>query len=381
MASARTPNGSFLGSLSSLSAPQLGAIAIDGAFKRCSIKKDQVDEVYVGEVVQAGVGQAPARQAAILASIPNTVACMTVNKVCGSSMATVILGARSIKSGDAQVVVAAGMESMSNAPFLLPQMRGGHKFGEAITRDALQWDGLWDVYSNRSMGECAEECARHYKLSREEQDQYAITSFKRSQEAIKNGSFKAEIEPVVIKNKKGDVTISEDEGPFKANFEKIPTLKPSFDAKGTITAANASSINDGGAAIILAGENFKSQAKFKLSAWASHAHDPTWFTTAPLEAMKKCALKGKVDLKDIDLFEINEAFAIVPLVAMKELQLSPDKVNIYGGGIGLGHPIGQSGARVITTLMSALTQKNKRLGMASLCIGGGEALAVIIERL
>lgn len=381
LAGARTPSGSFLGSLSSVSAPKLGAVAIEAALKKAEIRFDQVDEVIMGNVVSAGVGQAPARQAALFAGLPESVPCTTVNKVCGSGMRTMIAAAQSIMCGDNQLVVAGGMENMSLAPHLLANSRSGIKFGAGELKDSMQWDGLWDVYSDRPMGNCAEECATKFEFSREAQDAFAIESFKRAQKAIADGIFKSEIAAVTIAGRKGDVIVSEDEGPSKADFSKIPTLRPAFDKNGSITAANASTINDGAAALVVAGEAFKAQAKFRLVAWATHAQNPTWFTTAPVEAMKKCLDKAKLKTSDIDLFEINEAFAVVPMATMRELGLSHDQVNIYGGGVSLGHPIGCSGARIVVTLMNALERQQKRYGMASICIGGGEALACVVERL
>lgn len=380
LSGARTPSGTFMGPLSTVSAPKLGAVAIESALKRAEISKDKVDEVFMGNVVSAGVGQAPARQAAIFAGLPESVPCTTLNKVCGSGLKAIISGAQSILAGDNKLVVAGGMENMSMAPHLLLNSRSGFKFGEAAMKDAMQWDGLWDVYSNRPMGNCAEEASAKYS-NREEQDQYAIESFKRAQAAIKAGVFKKEIAEVTIKGPKGDVVVSEDDGPMKANFEKIPQLKPAFDKAGTITAANASTINDGAAAVVLGGEEYKAQAKFKIVAYASHAQNPTWFTTAPVEAMKKAATKANLKLEQIDLFEINEAFAIVALAAMKELKLDHSKVNIFGGGVSLGHPIGTSGTRIVVTLMNAMEEKKSKYGMASICIGGGEALALVIERI
>lgn len=380
LAGARTPSGSFLGTLSSVPAPRLGATAISGALFRSGVNSESVDEVFMGQVVTSGTGQAPARQAALFAGLPESVSCTTVNKVCGSGMQTIILGAQSILSGDNQVVIAGGMENMSLAPHLMMNSRQGIKFGEASMKDSMQWDGLWDVYSNRPMGNCAEEAAKKY-ANRESQDQYAISSFKRAQKAQSEGVFKSEIVPVTISGPKGDVIVNEDEGPFKANFEKIPQLKPAFDKNGTITAANASTINDGAAAILLAGEKFRDKAKFKIVSYAHHSQNPTWFTTAPIGAMKKALEKAKLNLEQIDLFEINEAFAVVALAAISELKLDSNKVNIYGGGVSLGHPIGCSGTRIVVTLMNALERQKGRYGMASICIGGGEALSLIIERL
>jgi acetyl-CoA C-acetyltransferase len=381
LSGARTPSGSFLGSLSSVHVAELGANAIKGALNKIELKVDQVDEVFMGHVVQAGCGQAPARQAAIYAGLPDSVPCLTINKVCGSGMKTIIMGYQSILAGDNEVVVAGGMESMSKAPHLLPQSRCGFKFGETTLKDSVQWDGLWDVYSDQPMGNCAEECASKYNFTREQQDEFSINSFKRAQSAIKAGHFKEEIEPVIVKARKGEVIVDQDEGPFKAKFDKIPKLRPAFTKNGTITAANASTINDGAAALILAGEKFKDQAKFEIIAHASHAQDPTWFTTAPIEAMKKCLDKSGLKLADIELFEINEAFAVVPMAAIKELELNYENVNIFGGGVSLGHPIGCSGTRIVVTLMNALGFRKAKYGMASICIGGGEALSIIIKRL
>lgn len=380
LSGARTPSGSFLGSLSSVPAPKLGAVAIEAALKKAEIDGSKVDEVFMGNVVSSGVGQAPARQAAIFAGLPESVPCTTMNKVCGSGLKTIITAAQTILAGDNKLVVAGGMENMSQAPHLLMNSRNGIKFGEGAMKDSMQWDGLWDVYSNRAMGNCAEEAATKYS-NREEQDAYSIESFKRAQAAIKDGIFNSEIAAVTIKGPKGDTVVTTDEGPGKANFEKMATLKPAFEKTGTITAANASTINDGAAAIVLGGEEYKNQAKFKIVAYANHAQNPTWFSTAPVEAMKKVAAKANLKLDQIDLFEINEAFAVVALAAMKELKLDHNKVNVYGGGVSLGHPIGCSGTRIVVTLMNAMENKKAKYGMASICIGGGEALAMIIERL
>ena len=380
LSGARTPNGSFMGSLSSLSAPKLGAVAIEAALKKAELSASAVDEVFIGNVVMAGVGQAPARQAAIYAGLPDSVPCTTINKVCGSGLKTIITGAQTIAAGDNQVVVAGGMENMSLAPHLLLNSRSGFKFGDTNLKDAMTHDGLTDAYANVAMGVCAEEAAKKYS-NREEQDAFSIESFKRAQAAIKDGIFNSEIAAVTIKGPKGDTVVSVDEGPGKANFEKMPSLKPAFDKNGTITAANASTINDGAAAIVLGGEKYKDQAKFKIVSYASHAQNPTWFTTAPVEAMNKALAKANLKVDQIDLFEINEAFAVVALAAMKELKLDHNKVNIYGGGVSLGHPIGCSGTRIVVTLMNAMERKSAKYGMAAICIGGGEALAMIIERL
>ncbi len=381
LSGARTPHGSFMGSLSTIIAPHLGAVAIEKAIEKAGISKDAVQEVFMGNVLTSGIGQAPARQAALKAGLSENVPSTTIGKVCGSGMKAIISGAQSIVSGDNDLVVAGGMENMSQAPHLLMNSRLGFKFGPTEMRDSMQWDGLRDVYTDRAMGNCAEECVKKYNLSRELQDAFAIESFKKAQAAQTQGFFKDEIAVVKIQDRKGEVIVSEDEGIFKANFEKMPTLKPAFEKTGTITAANASTINDGASAVILAGEKYKDQAKFKILGYASHAQNPTWFTTAPVEAMKKNLKKCNLSLSDIDLFEINEAFAAVTMVAMKELEIPYERVNVFGGAVSLGHPIGASGARIVVTLMNAMEKKNAKRGMAAICIGGGEALSLIIERL
>lgn len=378
---ARTALGSFMGTLSSVPAPKLGAAAIEGAVQKANIEKSKVDEVFMGNVVTAGVGQAPARQAMLAAGLPNTIPATTVGKVCGSGLQAIILGARSIMTGDNQVVVAGGMENMSLAPHLLMNSRTGAKFGPTEMKDSMQWDGLWDVYTNRAMGNCAEECTKKYNMSREEQDAFAIESFKRAQAATKEGHFKNEIVAVKVPAKGGTVDVVDDEGPSKANFEKMPSLKPAFEKDGTITAANASTINDGAAAVVLAGDAFAAQAEYKILGWASNAHEPTWFTTAPVEAINKALKKANLSLNQIDLFEINEAFAAVTMAAMKECKIPHEKTNVFGGAVSLGHPIGASGARIVVTLMNAMKVKKAKYGCAAICIGGGEALALIVERI
>lgn len=378
---ARTAVGSFLGTLSQVPAPKLGAAAIEGALQKANIEKSKVDEVFMGNVVTAGVGQAPARQATLFAGLPESVPATTVGKVCGSGLQAIILGARSIMTGDNQVVVAGGMENMSLAPHVLMNSRNGVKFGATEMKDSMQWDGLWDVYSNRAMGNCAEECVKKYNMSREEQDAFAIESFKRAQTSSKEGMFKDEIVAVKVPAKGGTIDITEDEGPFKANFEKMPGLKPAFEKDGTITAANASTINDGAAAVVLAGDAFADKAEFKILGYASNAQNPTWFTTAPVEAMNKALKKAGLTMDQIDLFEINEAFAAVTMAAMKECKIPHNKVNVFGGAVALGHPIGASGARIMVTLMNAMKKKKAKYGCAAICIGGGEALSLIIEKI
>jgi len=378
---ARTPIGSFMGTLCQVPATKLGAVAIEGALQKANIEKNKVDEVFMGNVLTSGVGQAPARQASLFAGLPESVPATTVGKVCGSGLQAVILGARSIMTGDNQVVVAGGMENMSLAPHLLMNSRSGAKFGPTEMKDSMQWDGLWDVYSNRAMGNCAEECTKKYNMSREEQDAFAIESFKRSQASAKDGIFKDEIVAVKVPAKGGTIDIVDDEGPFKANFEKMPGLKPAFEKEGTITAANASTINDGAAAVVLAGDAFASQAEFKILGYASNAQNPTWFTTAPVEAMNKALKKSGLTIEQIDLFEINEAFAAVTMAAIKECKIPHNKVNVFGGAVALGHPIGASGARILVTLMNAMRKKKAKYGCTAICIGGGEALSLIIERI
>ncbi len=381
LSGARTAQGSFLGGLAQVSAPKLGATAIKAAVTKAGIKNTEVDEVYMGNVIQAGVGQAPARQATIFAGLGNQVPATTVNKVCGSGLQAVILGARSITCGDAQIVVAGGMENMSMAPHLLMNSRAGYKFGSIESKDSMQWDGLWDVYSDRAMGNCAEECTTKFDLSREAQDQFATESFKRAQAAQASGIFGSEIAAVTLSSRTGDIIFDKDEGPSKVNFEKMASLRPAFEKDGTITAANASTINDGAAALVLGGEAYKNQAKFKIHSHASFAGDPTWFTTAPIEAIKKNLEKSNLKLADIGLWEINEAFAAVTMVAIKELGLDHKKVNIYGGAVSLGHPIGVSGTRIILSLMNGMERENIKYGCAAICIGGGEALSIIIEKI
>lgn len=380
LAGARTAFGSFLGQFASVSAPRLGATAIKAALEKAKVSGDQVGQVYMGNVIGAGLGKAPARQATIFAGLPESVPATTVNKVCGSGLEAVILGARAILAGDAQLVVAGGMENMSAAPHLMLGSRQGVKFGATELKDSMQWDGLWDVYSNRAMGNCAEECTKKYNMSRAEQDAFAIESFKRAQAAVKEGLFKDEIAAVAVPAKGGSVDVAEDEGPFKANFEKIPGLKPAFEKDGTITAANASTINDGAAALVLGGDAYAAQAKYKIVAWASHAQNPTWFSTAPVGAIQKVLEKAKLKVEQVDAWEINEAFAAVTMAAMKELSIPHEKVNKLGGAVAIGHPIGASGARILLTLTTALEKKGGKYGCAAICIGGGEALALVVEK-
>jgi len=383
ISAARTPIGSLLGSLSDLSAPQLGAIAIKAAVERAKISPDSINEVIMGNVLTGGVGQAPARQATIFAGLPTSVAAMTINKVCGSGLKAVMLADQAIRCGDSQIVVAGGQESMTNAPHAMLDSRKGVKFGNARMVDLMQWDGLWDVYNQSPMGDAAELCASECNFSRGMQDEYTIESYQRAQEAQKNGWFADEIVPVTIKGRKGDVIVDTDEEPSKVSFDKIPTLKPVFKKDGTVTAANASTINDGAAAIVLASEaaltvhNCKPMAR--ILAQGSFAQDPMWFTTSPVEAIKNVVAKAGLKLDDIDLFEINEAFAVVALAAKQQLGIPREKMNVFGGAVALGHPIGASGARILTTLLFGLKRQGKKYGLATLCIGGGEACAVVVE--
>ncbi len=382
---ARTPIGSFLGSLSTVTAPKLGAAAIKAALERAGVAPAAVDEVIMGNVLQAAVGQAPARQAAIHAGLPEAVPCWTLNKVCGSGLKAVISAAQAIALGDADVVVAGGMESMSNAPYYHRNARLGARMGNVTLVDALVYDGLTDAYDGRHMGEVAEETAAAYQVTREAQDAFAVESTRRAQEAQKNGLFAAEIVPVEIAGKKGEVTlVSEDEGPKNARPDKIPTLKPVFRKDGTITAANASSINDGAAALVLmSADRAKAEGRpvlARLTAWGGAARKPSEFTIAPADAVNRTLDRAGLKVGDIDLFELNEAFAVVSLANNKLLGLDGSNVNVRGGAVTLGHPIGASGARILVTLLHALKDENKKRGLASLCIGGGEAVAVVVER-
>lgn len=384
VSSVRTPVGSFQGALASLPAPKLGAIAISEAIKRAGVGADQIDECIMGEVLTAGVGQAPARQAAIYAGLKNSTPCMTINKVCGSGLKAVMLAADSIALGNTKIAVAGGQENMTLAPHLLENSRTGYRMGTTQMTDSMIKDGLWDPYSNFHMGNAAEICVKDHNFTREQQDAFAIDSYKKAQTAVNDGTFKNEIVPVVIEGKKGAVTIEKDEDPFNTNFDKIPGLKPAFDKAGTITAANASKINDGAAAHVLMSE---SEAKkrgikplAKIVAHATFAHEPKYFTTAPVGAIKAALAKANLKISDIGLWEINEAFAVVTQVAMKELEIPAERVNVHGGAIAIGHPIGASGARILATLVHALHKHNKQYGLATLCIGGGEAVALIIEK-
>ncbi len=382
---ARTPIGSFQGALSALPAPELGAAAIRAAVERAGLDAADVQEVFMGNVLPAGLGQAPARQAAIAAGIPNSVPCTTISKVCGSGMKAVMLAHDLIKAGSADVIVAGGMESMSNAPYLLDRARGGYRFGHGRVIDHMLFDGLEDAYDRgRSMGTFAEDTADHYGFSREAQDEYAIESLNRARRAIEDGSFAQEIVPVTIKTRKGEVEVAQDEEPGRSDPAKIPSLKPAFRKDGTVTAASSSSISDGAAALVLMRRSEAERRGLKplavIHGHAGHAQAPAWFTTAPVGAIQKLLEKLDWRAGDVDLYEINEAFAVVAMAAMRDLDLPHAKLNVHGGACALGHPIGASGARILVTLLAALEQRGLKRGIASLCIGGGEATAVAVER-
>jgi acetyl-CoA C-acetyltransferase len=385
VSAARTPIGSFLGSLSSVTAPRLGATAIQGALGRAKLAPDTVGEVFMGNVLSAGIGQAPARQAMIYAGIPNTVPATTVSKVCGSGLQAVVFGARTVALGDAELVVAGGMESMSNVPYYLDRARTGYRMGDGKIVDGMIFDGLWDPYSNVHMGTCGDRCAAEYKFSREAQDEYAKESFRRALAAQREGMFAAEITAVSVPQKKGDaLLVKDDEGPPAGKPEKFASLKPAFQKDGTITAANASSVNDGASALVLASEKAVKEHKLeplaRIAGYGGAAQAPEWFTTAPAAAIKSTLGKLKLTTDQVDLYEINEAFAVVALAVNKLCGLDPQKVNVRGGAVALGHPIGASGARILTTLLFAMKDRGAKRGLATLCIGGGEALALVVER-
>jgi len=381
---ARTPIGSFLGALASIPAPRLGAAAIKAALERAGVDAKDVGLVHMGMVLPAAVGQAPARQAALYAGLPNSVPCVTVNKVCGSGLEAVIGAARAIAAGEIEIAVAGGMESMSNAPHAIRNTRTGTKMGALDTVDTMVNDGLWDPYSNQHMGNCAEVCAKEKGIPRSVQDEHAAESYRRALQAQKDGSFKAEIVGVTVAGKKGDTVVDQDEEPGRGAIEKLPSLRTSFAKDGTITAGNASSINDGGAAVVLmsAEEAKRRGAKVlaRLVATGYHAQDPTWFTTAPASAINNALKKAGWDAGKVDLWEINEAFSVVSVVNNQLVGLDAAKVNVWGGAVALGHPIGASGARILVTLLHAMAARNAKTGGASLCIGGGEGIALLVER-
>ncbi|MEM9094931.1 MAG: acetyl-CoA C-acyltransferase [Pseudomonadota bacterium] len=382
---ARTPMGGFQGDLSGVKATDLGGAAIKAALERAGLPAEDVQEVLMGMVLPAGLGQAPARQAAHAAGVPWSAPATTVNKMCGSGMKTVMQGADAIRNGASEVVVAGGMESMTNAPHLLPQGRSGTRIGHGQVLDHMMFDGLEDAYEpGRAMGTFAEDCAEKYQFTREMQDAYALKSLENALSAQNEGRFGAEITPVTVKTRKGDVTIGEDEQPKNARPDKIPHLKPAFKKDGTVTPANASSISDGAAALVLMRQSEAEKRglpiRARILAQASHAQEPNWFTTAPIPAMKKVLETTGWSVEDVDLWEINEAFAVVPMAAQQELNIPREKLNVNGGACALGHPIGASGARILVTLLHALEERGESRGVASLCIGGGEGTAVALER-
>ncbi|MEX2541378.1 MAG: thiolase family protein [Trueperaceae bacterium] len=380
----RTPIGGFQGALSPLKASRIGAAAISGALERAGVPGDQVDLVIMGCVLQAGMGQAPARQAAIYAGVDSATPSVTLNKMCGSGLEALVQAARAVALGDAELVVAGGMESMSNAPYLLPGARGGLRMGDAKLVDSMVHDGLWDVYNDKHMGSCAEACASEYRFSREDQDEYAVRSYRRAQQAMADGTFAAEIVPVEVEGRRGKTTVvGEDEGPSAVDFERLPTLRPAFAGDGTVTAANASTINDGAAALVVTSEEAAARRGLSVLArirgYSASAGAPERFTTAPVSAMRSLFERSGTGPDQVDLFEINEAFSVVPMAAMREFDLAADRVNVHGGAVALGHPIGASGARIVVTLLNALKSRGASTGLASICIGGGEALALSVE--
>ena len=381
---ARTPVGSFLGSLAGLPAPRLGAAAIAEAVRRSGLAPEAVDEVFFGNVLTAGVGQAPARQAAIYADLPVRVPATTVGKVCGSGLQAVVLGAKSILLEDAEVVVAGGMESMSNAPYLLPKARSGYRLGHGALQDSMILDGLWDPYGDFHMGNAGETCAREYGFSRDDQDAFARESYLRARAAQESGAFLDEIVPVAVPDRRGERRVDTDEEPTRANLDSMAALRPAFQSDGTITAANASTLNDGGAALVLASSDVVKERGLtplaRIRSYGGHAQAPEWFTTAPVGAVRACLDRAGLEPPAVDLYEINEAFSVVSLACARDLGVSLERTNVHGGAVALGHPIGASGARILVTLLYAMRERDVARGVASLCIGGGEALAILVER-
>lgn len=385
LSAVRTPIGSFGGVLANVSATKLGAAAIKGALEKAAVQADKVGEVFMGNVVSANLGQAPARQAAIFAGIPNKVPCTTINKVCSSGAKAIMLGAQSIMLGQKDIVVAGGMENMSQIPYYIPNARYGYKFGSAELVDGMQKDGLTDVYNNCIMGLCADKTAEKYNISREQQDEFAIQSYRRSAQSTQDGIFAKEIVPVSIPQRKGDdLIVSEDEEYKKVIFEKLPNLRPAFSKEGTVTAANASTINDGASALVLASESAVKELGLtplaEIVDFSDAAHEPEWFTTAPVKASDILLKKNNMTVDDVDYFEVNEAFSVVPLVYNKMLNTSDEKVNVHGGSVSLGHPLGASGARIVTTLVNVLHSKDGSYGMAAICNGGGGASAILVKK-
>lgn len=393
VSASRTAIGAFQGGLSSLTAPKLGAATIKKTIENAGLSLSDYEkwaglnsEIFMGNVLGAGIGQAPARQAALFSGLPKSIQATTLNKVCGSGMKAIISAAQSIMVGENDVAIAGGMESMSNAPYLLPNARTGLRMGNAPFVDSMIHDGLWDPYNNQHMGNCGELCAKEYGFTREMQDQFAIRSFERAQKAIKEGYFNQEIAPIEIEGRKGEKTLfATDEGPAKVQFEKIPTLRPAFDKSGTVTAANASTLNDGASSLLLMSAEKAKELQLKplakIVSYAGFAQDPVWFTTAPAESMRRALKKANWTLADVDLFEVNEAFAVVTMAAQKDLGIPDDKINVWGGAISLGHPIGSSGSRIVVTLLNQLKTLGKKRGLAGICIGGGESTAIAVELL
>ncbi|MDC0384003.1 thiolase family protein [Candidatus Marinimicrobia bacterium] len=386
VAAKRTPIGSFQGQLSKFSSPTLAATLIRAIIKELGLKNNQIDEVILGNVLTAGLGQAPARQAAILAGCDQSIEALTINKMCGSGLKAVMLADQSIRCGDANAILSGGMESMSNSPYLLTKARSGLKLGHGKVIDSVINDGLWDAYNNMHMGNCAELLVSERNYGREEQDDYATRSYTKSLKAQSEGIFESEIIPMIKKDKKNNIIeIAEDEEPKKVIFDKINKLKPVFDIDGTITAANASTLNDGASVLLVMSQTRAKELGLnplaKIISHASYAHDPKWFTTAPSQVIKKVLKKSSMDKKDVGLWEINEAFSIVAMAAIDDFNLDAEKVNIYGGAVALGHPIGASGARILTTLLNGMNKRNVDVGLATLCIGGGEASAIIVEKI
>jgi len=382
---ARTPIGAFLGSLAEVPAPRLGAVAIRAALERARVAPEKIGEVFMGNVLSAGIGQAPARQASLFAGLADSIPTTGISKVCGSGLMAVVLGAKTVALGDAELVVAGGMESMSNAPYYLPKARAGYRMGDGTLIDGMIFDGLLDPYSKKHMGEAAELCAREFRFTREAQDAFAHESYRRAQAAQKDGSFAAEIAPVEIPGKKGEaVRVTEDDEPKRYLPDKVATLKPAFAKDGTITAANASKIDDGAAAVVLASERAVKEHGLtplaRIVGYGSAAQSPDWFTTAPAIAVEKTLGKLGLAARDVDLYEINEAFSVVTMACANKCGIDPAAVNVRGGAVALGHPIGASGARVLTTLLYAMAERQARRGLATLCIGGGEAVALVVER-
>jgi len=385
LSAARTPIGSFQGVFKQISAPQLGSVALRGAIDRAEVQPEDLEQVYLGCVLTAGVGQAPARQATLAAGCPPATGAITVGKVCGSAMRAVMTGANDLRCGDFDLVAAGGMESMTQAPYLIPAARDGLRLGNGKLLDAMIHDGLWDPYGDVHMGNCAETCARHYEFSREEQDGFATESYRRAREASESGLSAGEIVSVEVPQRKGDpLIVDRDEEPFRVDLDKMGKLRPAFQQDGTVTAANASKINDGAAALVLAtaakADELGAKPLARMVAQASAAQEPEWFTTAPVQAVKRALDRAGLGTDDIDLWEVNEAFAVVTMAFMKELDLPADRVNVRGGAVALGHPIGASGARILVTLLHSMAERNARRGCAAICLGGGEATAVIVER-